>query len=408
MIHHTRQITHASFALLLVAASVCSVFAQNLAILDSTVYTSPDAEPLHHASVLILHGKIASVGSNISIPAGTQTLPCAKCVVFAGFWNAHVHFTGPQWMDAAHLPAQQLTRQMQEMLTHSGFTTVVDAASYPPNTIALRHRIEDGEVSGPHIYTAGEGLYPPHGVPYYLNDLPQAVRDSLPQPETPAAATADVERNQALGTDIVKLFTGSYIAPGRIAHMPLPVAKAAVEAGHQNHQLAYAHPSDLEGVRIAMESGVDVLAHAPDTVAGVDDTLLRQLVAHHMAMIPTLKLFSQESDIGRIREIVARFHALDGQLIFGTDTGFLTDYSVQEEYRQLALAGLSFRDVLAILTTAPAQRFGVLAHEGRIERGANGDLTILAADPSQGKMEDFGNVRYAICAGRVIFSPAAQ
>jgi imidazolonepropionase-like amidohydrolase len=161
-------------------------------------------------------------------------------------------------------------------------------------------------------------------------------------------------------------------------------------------------------VRIAMESGVDVLAHAPDTVAGVDDTLLRQLVAHHMAMIPTLKLFSQESDIGRIREIVARFHALDGQLIFGTDTGFLTDYSVQEEYRQLALAGLSFRDVLAILTTAPAQRFGVLAHEGRIERGANGDLTILAADPSQGKMEDFGNVRYAICAGRVIFSPAAQ
>ena len=46
--------------------------------------------------------------------------------------------------------------------------------------------------------------------------------------------------------------------------------------------------------------------------------------------------------------------------MFGTDTGYLTDYSMDEEYRQLGLAGLSFRDVLAMLTTNPAQRFGVL------------------------------------------------
>src|ERR1017187_8564049 len=40
--------------------------------------------------------------------------------------------------------------------------------------------------------------------------------------------------------------------------------------------------------------------------------------------------------------------------LFGTDTGFLTDYDVKEEYRQLELAGLSFHDVLAMLTTSPA------------------------------------------------------
>ena len=38
-----------------------------------------------------------------------------------------------------------------------------------------------------------------------------------------------------------------------------------------------------------------------------------------------------------------QFHIAGGRLLFGTDTGFLTDYDMSEEYRQLELAGLSFR-----------------------------------------------------------------
>ncbi|HEY6374973.1 MAG TPA: amidohydrolase family protein, partial [Edaphobacter sp.] len=69
-------------------------------------------------------------------------------------------------------------------------------------------------------------------------------------------------------------------------------------------------------------------------------------------------------------------------LLFGTDTGFLTDYDMTEEYRQLYLAGLSYRDVLAMLTTAPAQHFHVSDHEGLIALGMSGDLTILSSDPA--------------------------
>jgi imidazolonepropionase-like amidohydrolase len=184
--------------------------------------------------------------------------------------------------------------------------------------------------------------------------------------------------------------------------MPLDVARAAVAVAHAHHQLAFAHPSNLEGVRIAMDSGVDVLAHAPDTVDGVDDALLAELVTHRMSMIPTLKLFSGESTIARIREIVFRFHQLGGPLIFGTDTGFVTDYDLTEEYRQLALAGLSFKDLLAMLTTAPVKRFGV-KDEGQIEPGCRGDLTILSADPSTQGLTAFTQVRYLIRAGRIIY-----
>ncbi len=164
---------------------------------------------------------------------------------------------------------------------------MVDLGSYIVSTSALRRRIESGEVLGPRIFTAGSGLYPPNGVPYYLSDLPAAVRASLPQPSTPADAAAMVKQNIAAGADVLKLFTGSYVSRGHVKPMPLDVARAAVAVAHAHRQLAFAHPSNLEGVRIAMDSGVDVLAHAPDTVDDVDDALLSELVAHHMSMIPT-------------------------------------------------------------------------------------------------------------------------
>jgi imidazolonepropionase-like amidohydrolase len=355
-----------------------------------------------NATVLIHDGKIAAVGPNAAVPAGATKLACADCFVFAGFWNSHVHFTEPKWANAATESAPVLTRELQEMLTRSGFTTVIDLASDIRSTSALRRRIESGEVPGPRIYTAGSGLYPPNGIPYYLSDLPPQIRALLPQPSTAAEAAAIVERNIAAGADVLKLFTGSYVSAEHIKPMPLDVARAAVSTAHAKHQIAFAHPSNLEGVRIAIESGVDVLAHAPDTVDGVDDALLNELVAHHMYMIPTLKLFSEESSILSIRAIVAKFHQLGGGLMFGTDTGFQKDYDLTEEYREFALANLSFKDVLAMLTTAPVARLG-LKDEGRIAPGQRGDLTILSADPSSQNLSAFTQVRYTIRGGRVIF-----
>jgi imidazolonepropionase-like amidohydrolase len=156
-----------------------------------------------------------------------------------------------------------------------------------------------------------------------------------------------------------------------------------------------------------MQSGVDVLAHTPEALEGIDDSLLHQLVALHMSMIPTLKLFSRDSNIAEIRSVVFKFHQFGGVLMFGTDTGFLTDYDVKEEYHQLALAGLSYRDVLAMLTTAPAERFHVAEQQGRIAVGMNGDLTILSADPASDPLA-FTSVRYAVRGGKVIATAPAN
>jgi hypothetical protein len=141
--------------------------AQDLAVTHATVYASPETLPLSDATVVIRHGMISGVGQHLRTPKGIETIACHGCVVLAGFWNAHVHFMEAKWNDAAHQPAEKLTHQMSEMLTHSGFTTVVDTGSDGENTIALRRRMESGDFPGPRIFTAGIPIFPAHALPYY-------------------------------------------------------------------------------------------------------------------------------------------------------------------------------------------------------------------------------------------------
>src|SRR6202789_710447 len=107
------------FFYLLFLISACGVRAQDLAIVNAKVYASPEAQPVSGTTVLLRAGKIAAVGALVRIPKGVKRLDCDGCVVFAGFWNSHVHFMEPKWMDASRQPAEQLTRQLQQMLTLS-------------------------------------------------------------------------------------------------------------------------------------------------------------------------------------------------------------------------------------------------------------------------------------------------
>ncbi|HTW39608.1 MAG TPA: amidohydrolase family protein [Thermoplasmata archaeon] len=381
---------------------------ERLAIENATIYPAPGAPALSRGIVVVHNGRIESVGTGLPIPSGTTVVPGDGRFLVAGFWNAHVHFTQPCWRSAATAPAARLEEPLRAMLTSRGFTSVVDTGSDPRSTLAIRRRIDSHELPGPRIWTAGSGLYPPHGLPYYVRDeIPFWVRWLIPQPRSPAAAVRAVERNFAYGADLVKLFTGSYVARGTVKHMPEPIARAAAAAAHRRGRLVFSHPSDLEGTRVALAAGVDVLAHPPDSTDGVDPSLLRALVERRTSIVPTLKMFAttvtrSPSYLEPIYRIVREFRALGGELLFGTDVGYMSDYSTEEEFRALASAGVGPSEVLEMLTTAPARRFGVAAETGTIARGQAADLVLLDDDPMQ-DVAAFARVRATIRGGRVLY-----
>jgi imidazolonepropionase-like amidohydrolase len=379
-----------------------------LAIKHAKIYVSSTAPPIDDGTVLIHDGLIAAVGSQVAVPADATIIPCDHCVVTAGFWNTHVHFTEPKWAMAQWKSPATLNPQLADMFLSRGFTTVIDLGSNPADTFSIRRRIEKGELTGPYIYTAGTALYPPHGAPFYLREsMPRWMVMMLPQPEMPQDATRIVHRNLASGADVTKLFTGSWIARGHVLPMPLNIARAAVTESHLNGKLVFAHPSNLAGIEVAINSGVDVLAHAADDTQGVDAKLLSTAIGRNMAMIPTLKMFTTTvtTDPHYMDPMLAevrQFHDLGGTLLFGTDVGYMTDYSTEGEFVELGKSGLDWKTVLGMLTTNPSARMGVSDSKGTIAPGKLADLTILDADPAA-ELTNFSRVHAVVRSGRVVW-----
>ena len=380
-----------------------------LALVGARIYPAPEGLPVFDGTVVIEGGKILTVGprEEVKVPAGARVLDCSGLVITAGFQNSHVHFTEEKWSEAAAQPASKLESQLAGMLVRYGFTTVVDTASMLSNTVALRKRIEDGEVAGPRILTAGVALYPPKGVPFYLReDLPAEVVAMLPQPATPGEAAGQVERNARGGADAIKLFTGSWVARGEVLPMPREIAAAAVTAAHRERLPVFTHASNVAGLEVALDAGVDIVAHALDDTRGLTSQHLRRMKEQDVALVPTLALFAGDRWFFEIQDQVRDFARMGGQVLFGTDVGYLTDYDPQRELMLLAGAGLGWREILAALTTNPAARFGEAQRRGRIAPGLDGDLVVLARDPAL-DVRALADVRHVVRGGRVIWSAPA-
>jgi len=289
----------------------------------------------------------------------------------------------------------------------------MDTGSDLGNTGALRARIESGELRGPRIRTTGAGFVPPGGSPTYL---------SVQLPELDSVDTAKRLTAQRLdeGADALKLFTGTFLGVGKVALMPVEFVTAAAEQAHQRSKLVIAHPQSVEGAQVAVEGGVDVLAHTAPGEGPWPTALLDELISRRIVLMPTLMLWrielSRENPPAPTIVIdsyeqtavqqVTSFASRDGTILFGTDVGYIDQYDPTEEYRLLAEAGLTYDQVLASLTTSPARVWGV-PDSGALLAGNVGDVVLLAADPRV-DVRNFARVRLLVRGGRVVFEAGAE
>jgi imidazolonepropionase-like amidohydrolase len=411
----TRCILLLSLAWLCIPAA-----AAELAIVDARIYPAPDAPAIERGTVLVRDGRIAAVGpsASVEVPDGATVIDADGQVLTAGFWNSHVHLLAPPMLQADTRPAEELADALEEMFTRWGFTTVFDLASLPDNTAALRRRVASGEVAGPLILSVGAPFFPKDGTPAYAREL--LARAGAPSFE---AATAPQARTRAQaqlagGADGVKLFIGAIMQDG-VRHMDGAVAAAVAEAAHAAGEPVFAHPTDRAGLQLAIDAGVDVLAHTAPAGGPWSPELAERLVAADIALIPSLMLFEIELTkehapgevTGRVLDTAGQqaraLAEAGGMLLFGTDTGYIDVYDPGREYGLLAEAGFDWRQVLASLTTTPAQRFGHGARKGRVAAGMDADLVLLGSDPASDP-EAFADVRRTIRAGRVIHDASAD
>jgi imidazolonepropionase-like amidohydrolase len=403
-----------SFSLLwaLLLGGVCS--AADLALVNAKIYPSPTQPPVENGSIVLRDGRIFAVGSSASIkvPREAKVINCKGLVVTAGFWNSHVHILTPGLLHAEKLSPEQIDSQLREMLTSWGFTTVFDIASVLENTNLIRRRIRTGEVKGPRILTVGEPFWVK--TPIYVKAFLAANQIRIPEGESPAQARKRVQQQIISGADGIKIFANSVEQDG-ILTMPLELAQAIVEESHRARRPVFAHVSNSEGIEVAIQSGADILAHTTPIDQPWTSSLVKRMVAAHMALTPTLSLWDFESkksstSPGEFEKVMEKaagqlkvFSDAGGQVLFGTDVGYTDHVETAEEFLWMSRAGMSFEQILASLTTNPADRFGYSQRSGRIAKGRDADLVVLRDDP-QHDVTAFSRVRYTIRRGEIIYS----
>jgi imidazolonepropionase-like amidohydrolase len=383
----------------------------DLALVGAKIYPSPTSPPIADGTVLIRDGKIIAVGTrrDIKVHPSDSVIDCKGLTLTAAFWNCHVHFIELKWQGADGMPAGQFNQQMEQMITSHGFAHVYDIAEFNiENVLLIRNRIKKGDVNGPVIYTTGVPLVPKEGSPIYIAPL------KLPEVSDALEAINHIHRQVDSGADAVKIWTGSPTAHS-IVYMPPDIVRQITATAHSLGKPVFAHPTDIKGVMLAVDNGVDILAHtSPDDGRRWSADTIQKMLAAHVALIPTLKLWKDElikagvtnwAQHPLLRAAEQQLHDFEqagGTVLFGTDVGYLPDYATVDEYRFLTEAGLDFPHILAMLTTTPAQRFGLGNRTGRIAVGMDADIVLVKADPAAA-IQALDQVAYTILGGRVIY-----
>jgi imidazolonepropionase-like amidohydrolase len=317
-------------------------------------------------TVIVAGSRIAEVvaSSRYRPRAGDQRIDLGDATLLPGLIDAHVHLSigGPP-------------RSAALAAVKAGFTTVADLGAVSQRIQAVRDSIAAGAWEGPRVLAAGMWIGIKGGVCEF---------GGIGLAGGPEAFRARVRENLAAGANLIKACLTGWPAVGWAhpdsAELPTETLAALVEEAHRAGRTVVAHALSREGVRRALEAGVDGLVHA----AYVDDGLARRMRARGLWLIPTLASLTAGDSSPPARglmEAVGRSHRLGVMLVYGTDGGVLPHGRNAEEAAALAAAGISAAEILKSATANAARALGLADSVGSVRPGMVADLIALPGDP---------------------------
>ena len=304
----------------------------------------------------------------------------------------------------------------------SGVTTIRTVGGVLNVDSTLRDEIASGKVSGPRILASNMAVSVPDG--HMAGSLAYIARSA-------DEAAACVRKIAADKPDLIKLMiTGGVLdakkrgEPGEL-RMPPEYVKAACDEAHRLGLRVAAHVESPEGVRVALENGVDTIEHGAEP----DADTLRLYKERGAAMISTISpalpfaLFDRE--ISHATEL-AQFNGrvvMDGCIScakkcleagipvgLGTDTGcpFITHYDTWRELNYFVkYCGVDNRFALWSATKGNADIAGIGDITGTLEPGKCADLIVTAKNPLE-DLQALRQVELVMARGRLTENPRVK
>ena len=251
--------------------------------------------PIENGVILIAGERITAVGrrGEVAIPAGVRVISTEGMSVLPGLADMHVHLMILGHADYEHWDTTYRRRVRNEImpaaakqLLLAGVTTARDLGAPLEDIIAVKRRIEKGEIPGPRLFVSGP----------FIQHAPYAPYEARFRWGVSGADDARAKVKQLVqgGVDVIKLIDQDQMTEDEVA--------AVVETAHAAGLPVVAHSHREAEIRIGLKHGVDCFEHTGlGTEPGYPEDIVEGLRRRNATLywtptIGPLYLFSYTAD----------------------------------------------------------------------------------------------------------------
>jgi imidazolonepropionase-like amidohydrolase len=352
---------------------------------------------INNVVVLVEGERILAVGAGLPVPPGANVIDLGDMTLLPGLIDCHTHLLSSSSGDYGMmlLTKSQAYRALEgasnaRRTLLAGFTAVRDVenegAGYAD--VALRDAINRGLVEGPRMKVATRaiaavGQYNPFGISPDLPDFPRGAQMVSGVEEARRAVREQIGN----GADLIKVY-----ADWDYPTLTLDELHVIVEEAHKAGARVAAHAVTREGIRNAVNAGVDSIEHG----WGADRATLELMKQKGVWLVPTqgpiVNHLAEASDergrkslqdlLTQIRQTLKVARELGVKVASGYDaSNALVHGTNAREIVGLSAAGFTNLESIRAATTGAAELLGWQDRVGSLEAGKFADIIAVRGNP---------------------------
>lgn len=377
------------------------------------------AEILRNVIVVVQGNKITALGQNVDIPKDAVLLDLSDKTVLPGLIDTHTHimldggddYGSNLYKNSMPFRAIQAVANVRKVLWN-GFTALRDVESEGAmyTDVDVKKAINTGIIPGPRLWVSTRGLSIPgrYGPDDYSWELD--LFKGLQMVNGTDECLKAVREQVAHGADWIKIYVDwpNFIdKDGGISgqtNFTKEELEVMVNEAHRLGRNVAAHAISRNGIRAALEAGVNSIEHG----CGFDDQLTDQAQRQGVYWCPTLLAAEQKKSPRPNQMLEIEYRALNKaykkglRIVLGTDAGcFPWSVNQAKEFEFFVKkAGFSPMDAIKAGTSLAAELLGQSAEIGHLAPGMLADIVAVRGDPLQ-DITALQNVMFVMKDGNV-------
>ena len=407
----------------------------NATVLDGTL----DMEPKKAQNVYVKDGVILDITDDAGKYRRIRSIDLGGRYLMPGLINLHVHLPGsgmPNYTKKQNAKTVRLL--MSNIVTRfavyalcykfaltelkSGVTTIRTVGGIGKAGSKIRNTVNNGRLPGPRMLVSDMAVSVPGG--HMAGVLAYEAK-------TPEDCVKYVDKIAESKPDLIKIMvTGGVLdakvkgEPGEL-RMPPELIRACCDEAHRLGFKVAAHVESPEGVRAALENGVDTIEHGAMPDAEIIELFKKRGAAQVATFSPALPYALFDREISGVSET----EKYNGEVVFrgiiecaraclaagvpvglGTDTGcpYTTHYDMWREVNYFKkYCGVSNKFALYTATKRNAEIAGIDKITGTIEVGKCADMIVLTRNPLE-DLTALRNITTVVTSGKPIFAPKVK